>query len=434
MFKQFGLKDFKCHEGDKNFDLPGLTVVSGTNNSGKSSLLQAIYLLTQNRSNRYPVLSLNEEVKLGGFSDILNKKASNVEPIEFSVELDESVLSTGEMKYLHMSFAYKKPSTFEALSIYDIQDYPILNSIEISYETQSEDFKTLTFELMDKPNDYIYKVTGDTDSGFCYMAGIIPEQIIYIDEALNDRQMCSKEYEEIRYYLSLISKENIHYLKAFRLNDFIDKNNSVNRDLGLSGEYTAELIHNKWDRKVDFKYEGKDISFGQLFDEWIKKLLGEDYKVSSESLDRGKFKVVVEEQSSGLELTLDQVGFGISQLLPIITLILTSKSNDIILIENPEVHLHPRLQSMFTDLCIYALQNNRKLIVETHSEHIINRLRMCIKQNHDLLKSINVLFFEKKKGTVRYTDIQITKHGKLAYWPEGFFDQSYHDLLGLIDE
>ncbi|WP_033827577.1 AAA family ATPase [Bacillus andreraoultii] len=65
MIKNFEVKNFKCYEDYHSFRQPGLTFVSGSNNSGKSSLLHAIYLLTQNKSIRYPVLSLNEEIDLG---------------------------------------------------------------------------------------------------------------------------------------------------------------------------------------------------------------------------------------------------------------------------------------------------------------------------------------------------------------------------------
>ena len=134
------------------------------------------------------------------------------------------------------------------------------------------------------------------------------------------------------------------------------------------------------------------LTFSRVFDQWINKLLGDNYKIRSNSLDKDRFKITIQEIKSGNEFTLNQVGFGISQILPLITLLLTSKRDEIILIENPEVHLHPKLQSLFVDLCIFVLENGRKLVIETHSEHIINRLRYNVKRTPVLLEKLIFYF------------------------------------------
>jgi predicted ATPase len=102
------------------------------------------------------------------------------------------------------------------------------------------------------------------------------------------------------------------------------------------------------------------------------------------------------------------------------------------LIENPEIHLHPKLQAEIADLLIFALKNDRKIIVETHSEHIINRMRLRIKEDKSLKKRINIYFFEKHEDASGYQEIEVDYDGRINYWPEEFFDQSYYDTLGLI--
>lgn len=436
MIKEFSVKNFKCHEDVTYFDLPGLTLVSGTNNSGKSSFLQSIYLLTQNKSNRSPVLSLNEELKLGSFSHILNKNTPNSESIDFSIVFDEGGLNESTFSYLSCNLAYKNPSEYNFLTIYDIEDYPILDSIEINYceKTATDIMKTIEFNLVDMESKYLYKLSGEIDTGYCQIVNLVPEQIIYEEIDMNSRKMCSQVYEEIRGFLYKLTTDNIHYLRALRLNDFIDGNTSLNTKLGLAGEYTAEVMNKKWEHQIDYFLDGKQLRFGEIFDIWVKKLLGQEYSIKSQLVDRDQYKVTVTDMNSKMDLTLDQVGFGISQILPILTLLFSSKKHDIILIENPEVHLHPKLQSLFIDICIEALKNQRKLIVETHSEHIVNRLRLNIKKSPQLLDDVNIYFFEKSTGEIICTKVEIDKAGKLDFWPENFFDQSYHDLMGLISD
>lgn len=437
MIKQFEVRNFKCHEENNYFSLPGITVVSGTNNSGKSSLLQSIYLLTQSKSRRYPILSLNEEMKLGSFSDVLNKNQPNSQTMELSFTFERDLLKKQNIEELIINVAYKNPNSFLKISLPYFESNPILYSMEIDYKKENGEFETVSLEILDEENpNILYKISGREDNGFCKIDGIVPDPIIYKDAREKERVICSSNLDVIRNYLKLINNENIKYIKAFRMDDYIDGSKSLKGNLGLSGEYTAEVIHKFLNTIVDFQLRSEDepVTFSKIFDYWVSQLLGENYRIRSNSLDKDKFKITVQEIKSGHEYSLNQVGFGISQILPIITLLLTSKKDEIILIENPEVHLHPKLQSLFIDLCVFVLENGRKLVIETHSEHIINRLRYKIKTDPSLLENINILFFEKDEEGIIYTDIEITKEGRLSHWPKNFFDQTYNDLLGLIEE
>ncbi|HDR8252231.1 MULTISPECIES: DUF3696 domain-containing protein [Bacillus] len=437
MIKHFEVKNFKCHEENNHFELPGITIVSGTNNSGKSSLLQSIYLLTQTKSKGYSILAVNEELKLGSFSDILSKNQPNTETIELSFTFEEKVLKKYNVEELIVNLAYKNPSDFSKIKIPYFESNPVLYFMEIYFKKEGEELDTITLEIVDEitPN-ILYKIEGKEDAGFCKINGIVPEPIIYRAPNEEERIICSPTLDKIRGFLRLINNENIKYIKAFRLDDYIEGGTSLKNNLGLSGEYTAEVIHKYWNNPADFHSETgmEALTFSRVFDQWINKLLGDNYKIRSNSLDKDRFKITIQEIKSGNEFTLNQVGFGISQILPLITLLLTSKRDEIILIENPEVHLHPKLQSLFVDLCIFVLENGRKLVIETHSEHIINRLRYNVKRTPVLLEKINILFFEKEDASIIYSDIEITKEGRLAYWPTNFFDQTYNDLLGLIEE
>jgi predicted ATPase len=124
------------------------------------------------------------------------------------------------------------------------------------------------------------------------------------------------------------------------------------------------------------------------------------------------------------------VGFGVSYTLPIVLLLLSSKPDDVLLIENPEAHIHPRGQSKIVELMALAAHNGIQVIIETHSDHIINGVRVAIKQRKISNNNVAINFFRKniETGISNIEQIHVDEKGELNEWPEDFFDQSMKDL------
>ncbi len=133
---------------------------------------------------------------------------------------------------------------------------------------------------------------------------------------------------------------------------------------------------------------------------------------------------------TGVEANLIDVGFGISQVFPVIQSILGHGSGPLYL-EQPEVHLHPRAQSELGEM-ISLMSESRQVIVETHSEHLINRARFLIASGRLAAKNVGVLYVDRNKNGSIVTPIALDEEGNfVGQWPDGFFDERYRATLQL---
>lgn len=129
------------------------------------------------------------------------------------------------------------------------------------------------------------------------------------------------------------------------------------------------------------------------------------------------------------------VGFGLTYVLPIIVLLLSAKSGDIVMLENPEAHIHPAGQSKLGELLARAAADNIQVIVETHSDHVLNGIRLAAKTQILRPEDIQIMFFFKDNedgGRHKALFPKVDVHGHLDQWPAGFFDEWDNMLMQLI--
>lgn len=143
--------------------------------------------------------------------------------------------------------------------------------------------------------------------------------------------------------------------------------------------------------------------------------------------------------TTSAEFSAENVGFGLSYALPIIAALLTSNEKSLLIIENPEAHLHPSGQAELARLIAISAQNGAQIIVETHSDHIINGILVACKQFEEQKggidrKFVHFLNFTKVDDTqvARVETIHVLEDGKINKQPEGFFDQTEKDLSYLL--
>ena len=170
---------------------------------------------------------------------------------------------------------------------------------------------------------------------------------------------------------------------------------------------------------------------------WVTHL-GLVQDVETENLAALGLALKVKPHGMESKLPLTSVGVGVSQLLPVLVLCLLSKPGSVILLEQPELHLHPALQQRLTDFFIAMSRSGRQLIIETHSEYMLSRLRRRIAEdpNDQLLDLAKVIFAERDHttGLSSFRNIDLTPYGNMTEWPKGFFDQAAEDERQTIIE
>jgi predicted ATPase len=131
---------------------------------------------------------------------------------------------------------------------------------------------------------------------------------------------------------------------------------------------------------------------------------------------------------AGLDCNLLDVGFGISQVLPVLTLAYFAPENSTVIIEEPEIHLHPLAQRLLADLFVEVARERRiQFLVETHSEHLFRRLQYLIAAQEIDAEQCRLYFVEQAHETAELRTLQLDTYGRIANWPEKFFGDAIGD-------
>jgi predicted ATPase len=132
----------------------------------------------------------------------------------------------------------------------------------------------------------------------------------------------------------------------------------------------------------------------------------------------------------------ENVGFGISYSLHVVVALLKAKSGDLLIIENPESHIHPKGQAQLGNLIALVAQNDVQVIIETHSDHILNGIRVAVKENPVLKDRTGFFYFEKLVTDLeqysQITNIEVDKNGELSEYPANLLAEWSNQLLKLL--
>lgn len=371
MLTRLDLRHFKCFETLK-LPLAPLTLLSGANGSGKSSALQALVLLHQTMAEHEwstRLLLNGASLRLGTVLDVVDK-VNGRRSFDIGVEDGELALRwtvVGDRTEMSMSVERVDVGTRQCIEP-----------------------KTLRYLLPER-----------SDSAAASLA----------------LRLCDLTY---------ITAERVGPREIYPFTD-----RQIARVVGPRGEHAVSLLH--WGRD---EHVLDEIALPGVAPTWLRQV-----EARMRSLFPGCGLVVQQVAQAnavtlGMRMSEDtdfhrpiHVGFGLTQVLPVVVAALSTSKDGILVIENPEVHLHPAGQALMGQFLADVARAGVQVVVETHSDHVLNGVRRAVRAHRLRAEQVVIHFFKPRStGVAQVQTPVLDDSGNIDSWPEGFFDQFDKDM------
>lgn len=438
MLNSIAIKNFKAFGKKATIPLTPLTILSGPNNSGKSSLLHALLILKQTHESDsdYPLCAVGRYGSFGAYRELAHDRALRTLDITLNLLLPQEIplefagkafgVSKHGMRrdsridlqaHLGLSFTedadnecgFKLGNSTLKLTIPEAKRNPSLvwNSKKILNVRDTQGASSLngaSLHLLNFWPNHIEK------KGGVYGPSLLP--------AIFNGAMCRMQryFDDISYLGPLREDPHRYYL--------LDK--EFVSDLGPRGENTWNALAHSPVRRVSFfdlKRHGiREMSLLDAVNWWLRYCgIADQIKTKKRSGDP-IYQVLLRGSFKGTKSIVD-LGFGVSQILPVLVMGLLGGRDGLQLYEQPEIHVHPAIQAQLADFFMSIAKSGRQVLLETHSEHIINRIRTRILEEKVRQDEISILFLGKdSKYNSTFEKIKFRGDGQIANWPPGFFD------------
>lgn len=364
MIHQLRLQNFKRFE-DQSVEIGALTLLSGLNGMGKSSVLQSLLLLRQSYQQR-----LLESIGLALNGDLV-----------------------------HIGTA--RDALFE-----DAKED------KIGFVLTLEDGNEAIWQFGYDPEADILGLASPTVPPGTYQVSLFGDDFQYLQA------------------------ERIGPRTSFAMSDFQVRQH---RQLGTMGEYTAHFLSIFRDSEIPNSTlshpQAKSSNLLSQVEAWLSEI---SPGTRIHIIDNPSLDLVTLQYSFGLskEYRATNVGFGITYTLPVITAILSAKPGSLLLLENPEAHLHPKGQARMGNLLARAAARDVQIILETHSDHLLNGIRLAVHGGDLNPDRVRLHFFQRreKQGQLISEVIspRMDRRGRIDQWPDGFFDEWDNSLAALL--
>lgn len=444
MFTHLKMTNFKSWVDTGDVRLAPLTGFFGANSSGKSGILQMLLLLKQTTesTDRNLVLKTGNiqegYVNLGTVYDITHGDSTDM---HFSVTWRLPHLK-GQPKTLKIPI----PETQETIEVDEIQ---FETHIYADPSKTAVYVKKLCYRVSDhffvemartKEGQYNIKINvkghePKRPQGRPRIYNMKPQKCYgFSDEAL-------RFYQNTEYLNDLILMfeqqfKRLHYLGPLReypQRDYLWGGETPS-DVGLKGEQAIHALLAAKDKKV---YEGKGqrTTLEQRIAEWLVNLgLASSFETRAIVKGRSQYEVRLRRHEDSAEVLITDLGIGVSQILPVLVLCYYVPSGSTLILEQPELHLHPSVQSGLADVFIDVVQRrNIQLIIESHSEHLLRRLQRRIAEGRLSNEQTALYFCDIDKGVSNIETLEIDEFGNIRNWPLDFFGDMAGDMVAMLD-
>lgn len=432
-------------------EAPGLplgkvTGLFGANSSGKTSILQVLLLLKQtaesaDRSSPLDLGDARSPIRLGTFTDVLRGHDLTVPlGLGLSWSVSEPLVVRDPENPDHLSFT---ASDFRFSTKIDSRR-GAMQVAEFTYEAGTE--TSVYFGRINVADlaryELIAKVSGDSNylkrtprRIFDFPAPVkcygFPDEVgAYFQNAgfVSDLELSFEEQLRVTYYLGPLREvpQPVYAWTGSRPAD-VGYNGAAAIPALLAAQLSGE--RKNFRRRVSPGKPDEFISVEQHVAEWLKQLgLVHSFRVVPVQEGANLYRVYVQRSESSPEVLLTDIGFGVSQVLPVLVLLAYVPEGSTVILEQPEIHLHPAVQSGLADVILEAtLVRDVQVIVESHSEHLLKRIQLRVAEQqleNDIPVSVDdvrLWFIDQDGADSRANDLKMNEYGEIMNWPKDFF-------------
>lgn len=372
MLNKIAIQNFKAHQ-DTALDLGKLTVLTGLNSAGKSSIIQSLLLLRQSRL--------------------------------------KGVLEKG----LDLSGPLSAPSVGAEI----LCRYAATNVLSLSIEDEHGLFK------------FDFDVEKDMGSSFVRRQDV-PD--VAREPALAGFALFGKNFQYVS--AARIAGESHFGRCDYEVNEL----GQISKERGR-GEAVAHYLHaHGGDPVTNYLYNGQNYDLSSETVAW-ERLISAGLTIDVQKSETNGFDIwygyKVKDKKPITGLRAENIGYGVSNVLPVIVALLSATEGGLVLLENPEGDLHPGGQAEIAKLIARVADAGVQVIVETHSDHILNGIMLAVRQ-HEFdkqpgiaRKDVRIYYFDRDGVGIRTSEVVLAEHGGVVHQPNGFFDQAEKDYLAL---
>lgn len=450
MLTHFKIENFKAWR-EADLTLGKVTGFFGSNSAGKSSLLQFLLALKQTRNATDQGLLLDfggptAMVNLGTFKDVVHQQDEQTSirwVLDWTLPRELVIRARTPSKRRDQRFK-RRGQRFKGKHLQTrcevVGSNSLLRRHELVYRFDEVDFKLQSKDGSEKD----FELWADTEKfEFIRTPGRAPrssrpikayrfpnEMWDYYQNAdfLGDFELC---YEKLM--------DSIYYLGPLREYPWREYHWGGSRpeDVGPRGERTMDAIlaATRDGKMRSLGYRKKKRTFQEMIAYWLKKLgLIDDFSLEEIAAGTNLYQAKVKTSRSSMPTALTDVGFGVSQILPILVLLYYVPKGSTVLLEQPEIHLHPRVQSELADVMLnIADVRNVQIILESHSEHLMRRLQRRVAEEEASSDDVKLYFVSSQRGQAQVEDLRLNDWGEIENWPDQFFGDEMGEIFAITE-